>query len=219
MKQLQKNIGYTFNDTSLLELALTHPSVNKKKNYQRLEFLGDSVVGMLVAHIIYDMFPQEKEGELARRLSLLVRGDTLAKVANKIDLGKYLIVSTSEEKSGGRERSSNLEDAMEALIGAIYLDGGIKAATDFVTPRWKEIAADIPEAVKDAKTELQEWAQGRGLPLPSYKMIKTEGSDHSPIFTIEVTVSGYAPATASAGSKKTAQQEAATELLGILKNL
>jgi|CXWL01.1.fsa_nt_gi ribonuclease-3 len=219
MEELQKRIGYKFNDTKLLARSLTHPSLAKQENNQRLEFLGDAVIGLVVARILYDLFPKEQEGELARRQADLVRGETLAQVARDIKLGDALKVATSEIQSGGRDNPSNLEDALEALIGAIYLDGGIKAVEEFTTPRWKELAKNVTSAPKDAKTALQEWAQGCGLPLPVYKLIETVGSAHAPIFTIEVTVQGYEPATAKAASKRVAEQQAAGILLERLSKL
>lgn len=213
MQELQKIIGYQFKNQKLLELALTHPSLAKQENNQRLEFLGDAVIGLVVARIIYDIFPKEQEGELARRQASLVRGETLAQVARDINLGEALRVATSEIQSGGRDNPSNLEDAMEALLGAIYLDGGLTAVEEFAQPRWKKLAENVRSAPKDAKTALQEWAQGSGLPLPAYVLVETIGSAHSPVFTIEVTVKGYAPVQAKAASKRAAEQVAAGILL------
>jgi ribonuclease-3 len=213
MKNLQNRISYQFRDVSLLARALTHPSMGKAENNQRLEFLGDGVVGLVVAKIVYDLFPNEQEGELARRQASLVRGETLAKIARGISLGEVLKVALSEVQSGGRDSDSNLEDAMEALIGAIYLDGGLKAAEDFMIPRWSVLAKSAISAPKDAKTALQELAQGRGLPLPNYQTLEVAGSAHAPYFTIEVSVQGFAPAIAKANNKRTAQREAAKILL------
>ncbi len=218
MEKLQQRIGYKFRDIALLNRALTHPSLSKQENYQRLEFLGDTVIALVVARIIYDLFPDEQEGELARRLAGLVRSETLADVAREIGLGDDLKVALSELQSGGRNNNSNLEDAMEALIGAIYLDGGLAAVEKFAVPIWSQLAKNMVVAPKDAKTSLQEWAQGRGLPLPSYNVLEAEGAAHAPVFTIEVTVKGYAPAQAKASSKRAAQQEAAKILLEKLQN-
>ena len=147
-----------------------------------------------------------------------MRGETLTKVARDIALGDVLKFAASDIRGGGRDNASNLEDALEALIGAIYLDGGLSVVEAFVTPRWKELAKNISTAPKDAKTALQEWAQGRGLPLPTYKLIETIGTAHSPVFTIEVTVQGYEPATAKAPSKRAAEQAAAGILFERLNN-
>lgn len=218
MENLQQRIGYYFKNKDLLTLALTHPSLVGQKNNQRLEFLGDAVLALVVARIVYDLFPDEQEGELARRLAELVRGATLAAVARDIGLGEVLLVAASEKKGGGSDNSSNLEDAIEALIGAIYLDCGLAAVEELVVPIWSKLAKNAVAAPKDSKTALQEWAQGRKLPLPSYKVLETEGTAHAPVFTIEVTVHGYAPASAKAASKRAAQQEAAKILLEKLNN-
>lgn len=214
---LQKQIAYRFRDESLLTLALTHPSVLGVKSNQRLEFLGDSILGAIVAKILYDLYPEEKEGELARRFAGLVRGETLAQAARDIALGSALIIGTSEKQAQGRENDSNLEDAIEALIGAIYLDGGFEAAEAFITPRWTELAKSIHTAPKDGKTALQEWAQGRGLPVPVYVLMETSGPAHAPHFTIEARVQGHASETAAAASKRIAEQTAASALLARLE--
>lgn len=218
MESLQERIGYKFHDSELLKRALTHPSLAKKENNQRLEFLGDAVLGMVVARIIYDLFPGEQEGELARRQAALVRGETLTQAARDIGLGDALKVATSEVQSGGRDNPSNLEDAFEALIGAIYLDGGIAAVESFIAPRWSKLAKSAASAPKDAKTALQEWAQGKGLPLPVYTLIETIGSAHAPVFTMEVRVVNHEAVTAKAPSKRAAEQMAAAILLERLEN-
>lgn len=206
-------LEYVFRDPALLELALTHPSAGKVANNQRLEFLGDSVLGAIVAKMLYEMYPAEPEGELARRHAALVRGETLAQMARDMGLGAELRIAGSEAKSGGRDNPSNLEDALEALIGALYIDGGIEAAQAFILPRWKALAQSTLTPPKDAKTALQEWAQGRGLPVPAYTLAASSGPAHAPLFTMEVTVQGYPPARAEAASKRAAEQLAAEQLL------
>jgi len=213
---LQQHINYNFRDSNLLTLALTHPSVLGAKSNQRLEFLGDSVLGAIVARIVYDMYPDEKEGELARRFSGLVCGETLALVAREIQLGGALIIGTSEKQAQGRDNNSNLEDALEALIGAIFLDGGFEAAEAFIVPRWTQRAQSIETAPKDAKTTLQEWAQARGLPVPHYMLMETSGPAHAPQFVIEAHVQGHNPETAVAASKRAAEQTSASLLLARL---
>lgn len=218
MQALQQRIGYRFKNETLLKLALIHPSLNKGENNQRLEFLGDSVLGAIVAQIVYELYPSEQEGELARRHAALVRGETLAAAAREIGLGEALSMTGSEQQGGGRENNSNLEDAFEALVGALYLDGGWQAAEDFIKPRWLVLAQNIKAPPKDAKTALQEWAQARGLPVPTYTLLETVGPAHAPEFTIEVVVKGYDGAQAKAASKRTAEQMAAEQLLGKLQN-
>ena len=212
MTALEERIGYHFRDGDLLALALTHPSTGRAQSNQRLEFLGDAVLGAIVTRLLYDAYPHEREGELARRHAALVRGDTLTAVAREIRLGEALSVGPSEQ----RDTASNLEDALEALIGAIYLDGGMEAAEAFVVPRWKQLAGRTAEPPKDAKTALQEWAQARGLPVPVYTMVDSTGPAHAPEFTIEVMVQDQPPARAIAASKKQAEQLAAAELLKAL---
>ena len=158
MQNLAAMLGYEFRDEGLLSRALSHPSLGKEGSNQRLEFLGDAVLGLVVAEMLYALYPTEQEGELARRLAALVRGETLAQAARDIGLGEVIKMSASEAASGGREAASNLEDAMEALIGALYLDGGIEAAKAFILPRWEKLAATLASPPKDAKTSLQEWA-------------------------------------------------------------
>lgn len=208
--------GHSFKDTSLLELALTHPSANKSQNNQRLEFLGDSILGAVIAKLLYDLFPSESEGELARRLAGLVRSETLAQIARSIKLGEKLNIAASEEKLGGRDNTSNLEDALEALIGAIYLDGGMEPAEQFILRHWKKLAETTIAPPKDAKTALQEWAQARGLPVPAYQVKSSTGPAHAPQFTMEVSVNGYPPAEATAASKRAAEQLAASQMLTTL---
>jgi ribonuclease-3 len=218
MDALQQRIGYHFRDAGLLKLALTHPSAARGQNNQRLEFLGDAVLALVVSRILYELYPAEQEGELARRRAALVRGETLAQVARDIELGTTLRVGVSETQGRGWENPSNLEDAMEAVIGALYLDGGLETAEAFIAPRWTEIAKQNTAPPKDAKTSLQEWAQARGLPIPSYNVIESTGPAHSPVFTIEVVVQGHPSAQAKAPSKRAAEQEAAGMLLVKLGN-
>jgi ribonuclease-3 len=219
MDALQTRIGYRFRDGGLLALALTHPSVLKQQSNQRLEFLGDAVLGAIVAHVLYGMYPHEQEGELAMRQAALVRGSTLTQVARDIELGEALTLGLSEVQSQGRANPSNLEDALEALVGALYLDGGMAVAEAFVLPRWKAMAEKVEIAPKDAKTALQEWAQARGLPVPAYRLVGSAGPAHAPQFTIEVAVQGQPPAQAMAAAKRMAEQLAASILLKKLNNI
>jgi ribonuclease III len=218
MAGLEERIGYVFRDRSLLSLALTHPSLARAQNNQRMEFLGDALLGMVVAKILYDLYPTEQEGELARRQAALVRGETLTQVARDIRLGEELQIAASEVQAGGRDIASNLEDGLEALIGAMYLDGGIEAVERFAVPRWTALARNTQSPPKDAKTALQEWAQARGLPVPTYQVVDSTGPAHSPVFTIEVSVQGYEGAQAQAASKRAAEQLAAAVLLARLQH-
>ena len=223
MDTIEQKIAYEFTDKTLLKEALTHPSYTKKLNqkainYQRLEFLGDAVLGALISHLIYEMYPNEIEGDLAKRHAGLVSGVTIAEVASAIGLGDNIIMNASEAASGGKANPTILEDVCEALIGAIYLDGGFEEAKRFVFTHWHDLAASAKAPPKDAKTALQEWAQGRGKPLPVYKVVKNEGPAHAPLFTIEVSVEGVESVVAEGASKAKAEQKAATLLLETLRD-
>lgn len=209
---------YIFQSHALAEEALTHPSAAADKNggsahYQRLEFLGDAVLGLVVAEMLFSLFPDETEGELARRQAALVCGETLVPIAKEMELGALLRLSRSEEANSGRENASNLEDAAEAVIGAVYLDGGLEPARNLIRRYWLPYAKQAKEAPKDPKTALQEWAQARSLPLPEYRVLSEDGPAHAPEFLIEVEVQGQPQAQASGPSKKLAEREAARLLL------
>ncbi len=212
MSALENLLNYQFTEPALLNQALTHRSLDGDTNNQRLEFLGDRVLGLVVAHLLYTQFPHEQEGELARRHAALVSKDTLVLVAQEIQLGNAIRMSSAEVAGGGRESVSHLEDACEALIGALYLDGGMEVAQGFVERYWRPLLLAVKEPPKDAKTALQEWAQAQGFPLPEYVELKRSGPDHAPEFTIEVRV-GERSACGTAGAKRAAEQEAAEALL------
>jgi len=211
-------VEHRFSDLSLLTEALTHPSAtgrgkNALRNNQRLEFLGDRVLGLIVAHLLIARFPHEEEGPLSRRHAALVRRETLAEIAGSFGLGDMLTFARSEEAGNGRVNPSILADALEALIGALYLDGGLEPAEHFVRARWESHARAMGQPPRDAKTALQEWAQGRGLSLPSYTLIDTSGPAHAPLFEVQVSLADFPPMAASASSKRQAEQAAAKALL------
>ncbi|MGE0715981.1 MAG: ribonuclease III [Alphaproteobacteria bacterium] len=210
---LAEIVGHHFADRRLLHEALLHPSAAQGgPSYERLEFLGDRVLGLVVAEILWRRFPAEPEGLLARRYAGHVRRETLAEIARGIDLGRYVLLARGEEEEGGRAKEGTLADCLEAVIGAIYLDGGLEAAAAFIRRHWDQrIAARTPP--REPKTALQEWAQGRGLPLPRYETLASEGPDHAPAFTVSVTIEGRPPATATGNSKRTAERAAAAALL------
>lgn len=211
---LEKTAGYTFSDRALLATALTHASVvGAKDNNERLEFLGDRVLGLVASELLYRSFPDEKEGPLAKRLTALVCRSALAAVAEKIALGSYMRLSAGETKAGGVQKETILADAVEALIGAIYLDGGLEAARKFIHAHWEGMLSAAAAPPEDAKTKLQEWAQAQGLPLPHYRVLSRTGADHSPVFEVEVKVEGQGSAKGSASSKRAAEKIAATTLL------
>ncbi len=220
-QDLSGRLDYPFRDGALLTQALTHPSViasqatGKRRftEYERLEFLGDRVLGLVVAELLYKSFPNEPEGDLAKRFAALVREETLAQVAHTLRLGAHLRLSPGEDSSGGRDNPRVLADACEALIGAIYLDGGFEPAQRVVTRLWSALLDQISAPPKDAKTRVQEWAQARGLGLPRYVVCEQGGPAHNPHFVVEVQIDTVTPAQGSGTSKRAAEQAAATSLL------
>jgi ribonuclease-3 len=214
---LAEVLGYRFRQKSHLTQALTHASATaqarKRGDYQRLEFLGDRVLGLIVADMLLEAFPKADEGQLARRFNALVRRETCAEIARALDLGAHVILGQSEISSGGRSKRAILADACESVIGAIYLDGGFEAARDFVERQWKPrmLAADRPQ--RDAKTALQEWAQGRGMPPPVYDIIERTGPDHAPRFRVRASISGLEPAMGEGYARRDAEQKAAAAYL------
>jgi ribonuclease III len=217
--QLAELLDHQFQRPSLLIEAVTHPSATprrgiSRRGYERLEFLGDRVLGLVVAELLWRRFPEETEGELTRRHTQLVRRETLAEVALTIGLSASIIVSPGEDAAGVRDNPSVLADVCEAVIAALYLDGGIDAAAQFVQRWWDTRLGGAPP--RDPKTALQEWAQARGLPLPDYRTVATEGPAHRRIFTVSVAVNGVPPATASGASKRAAETAAAAAALATL---
>lgn len=211
------SLDYQFKNSSLLRMALTHASVGELGlDNERLEFLGDRVLGLIIADLLLSRFPEEKEGALAKRHAALVRREALARVAEEIGLGGELILAKSENEGGGRSNPTLLADACEALMGAIYRDGGLAPAQAFVHRYWEKMVGESAKPPTDAKTSLQEWAQARGLPLPSYKVLGSEGPPHEPVFTIEVSLPDISPAVAKGSSKRVAEQAAARQMLDII---
>jgi ribonuclease III len=224
-EELRHIIGYEFARHELLEEALTHPSAlvperrrrrrptPVKRDFERLEFLGDRVLGLLIADHLWRRFEGEPEGDLTRRHTHLVRREALVRVAETIGLGRYLVLSRAEATAGAAGNPGILADACEALIAAIYLDGGFEAASAFVRRFWEPLIDEMEEPPRDPKTALQEWVQARGLALPAYELVATSGPDHAPLFTIAANVAGGDPATATASSKRSAEAKAAAILL------
>lgn len=213
--QLQQRLGYQFIDPDLLTLALSHRSVAAENN-ERLEFLGDSILGLVVTDFLYREFPQAREGDLSRMRSHIVRGESLAEVAKQLALGPDLLLGSGEMKSGGHRRDSILGDTVEALIGAVYLDRGIEAAREIVTAWFKSFFDSALQAqpVKDAKTALQEWLQHGNKPLPDYQLVSTGGEAHSRLFTVSCKIAAVEAAmTATASSRRRAEQMVAEQLL------
>jgi ribonuclease III len=219
---LSETLGHRFARPALLTEALTHASAVSRQRgrggsgqgYERLEFLGDRVLGLVVAELLWRRFPDEAEGALTRRHTQLVRREALAQVARVIDLGRYLILSLGEDVARTREVAGVLGDACEAVIAALYLDGGLAAAERFIHRYWARLIEADATPPRDPKTALQEWAQARGYALPRYDTLNIEGPAHERRFTVSVTVAALAPEAAAGTSKRAAEVAAAAALLG-----
>ena len=214
---IQARLEYSFSDLSLLQRAVTHASLSgdteNTRSLERLEFLGDRVLGLLTAENLWRRYPQYSEGDMAPRLNALVRKDTCAKAAKAIGLDKVIRLSQAEEENGGRQKPAILGDACEALLGALYIDGGLAAANKAYGMYWLEDFDRLAERYKDSKTTLQEWAQAEHKVTPKYTVLKNSGPAHEPVFTVEVSVQGLSPESASGNSKRSAQTLAAQKLL------
>ncbi|WP_170476888.1 ribonuclease III [Ruegeria arenilitoris] len=218
IKAFQKRLGYEFSNPKLLIRALTHGSVSSptRPDNQRLEFLGDRVLGLVMASALLEADQKATEGQLAPRFNALVRKEACAEVARQIDLGAVLKLGRSEMLSGGRRKQALLGDAMEAVIAAIYRDAGFEASRDVILRLWGDRIRNVESDARDAKTALQEWAQARGQNPPSYVEISRSGPDHSPLFTIAARLQDGTEAQATAGSKRLAEQAAAKAMLTTL---
>jgi ribonuclease-3 len=214
----EDRIGYRFTDPALLEQALTHISAltgarNRGGSYQRLEFLGDHVLGLIVSDMLFRAFPKADEGEMSRRLADLVRKEACADVARSIELGSAIRLGASESNAGGRGRAAILADVCEALIGAVFIDGGYPAASELIERLWEARMRAPARPLRDAKTVLQEWAQARGLPTPAYREVERKGPDHDPEFRVTVELPDRATAEGLGRSKRAAEQAAAAAML------
>ncbi|AQR61940.1 ribonuclease III [Brevundimonas sp. LM2] len=220
---LVERLGHDFRDPTLLERALTHSSVGEgadkaagkpARHNERLEFLGDRVLGLLVAQRLHQDFPAADEGELSSRLHALVDKHACGRVGERLKVGDALRLSPGESKTGGRRKEGVVADAMEALLAAVFLDAGLDAARAVFDRAWaEELASPPPRALNNPKSALQEWAQGHGRPLPTYRVVAQTGSDHAPTFTVEVSIEGVEPLTAPGRSRQDAEKKAATAML------
>lgn len=215
LEDVEKATGHTFEQRELLKRAMTHSSASSDgvRDLERLEFLGDRVLGLLTAEALWRRYPDLAEGELAPRLNKLVRKETCADAARHFELGDALTLSPGEENNGGRERDAILGDAMEALLGALYIDGGLEAARAVWDQYWGARFDEIAAAHRDPKTSFQEWAQAQGYGTPSYSDVGRKGPDHAPQFTVEVRAGKLAPEQGVGSSKRDAQAAAALALL------
>ena len=214
----EKRIGYRFSNPALLEQALPHISAltgarNRAGSYQRLEFLGDHVLGLVISDMLFRAFAKADEGEMSRRLADLVRKEACADVARAIELGETIRLGASEANAGGRGRTAILADVCEALIGAVFVDGGYPAAAALIERLWSERMRTPARPLRDSKTVLQEWAQARGLPTPAYREVERKGPDHDPEFRVTVELPHLAPAEGLGRSKRAAEQAAAAAML------
>lgn len=213
-------LGYQFQDESLLSRALTHSSASAQ-SYERLEFLGDAILGAIVADMLYRQYPAEKEGRLSRMRASIVNQDSLAKIALKSGLNEHVVLGESEIRAGGRDRQSILADVVEAVIGALYLDGGLAACQQFVHRWFKHLieTISIQPNIKDPKSTLQEWAQAKHLPLPIYQVLNISGKAHQQTFEVSCQVDSLEhQTTGKASSRRKAEQQAAKAYLELLNN-
>lgn len=218
VEQLEKELAHTFSDKTLIKDALTHSSTGNESNYERLEFLGDRVLGLIVAELLFERFPGEREGDLAKRLAALVQGSTLAKMAQKIQLGSYIDFSAAEAQAGGAENENILADVFEAVMGALYQDSGFQKCRDLIERLWADDFFNTNAPPQHPKTELQEWAQAQGLPLPMYEIVDQTGPDHAPVFDIKLSIKGHSDVIAKGASRQQAEKEAAKMFLENLGN-
>jgi ribonuclease-3 len=215
--ELCGRLGHDFGKPELLTLALTHasarPSAKPNEDNERLEFLGDRVLGLAIAEMLIARFPTAREGELARWYNHLVRTETCAEVGKSWNVGAHILMSGGEAGSGGRRKTTILANACEAVLGAVFMDAGYEVARTIIHRDWEPFLGELKEAAPDAKSVLQEWVQGQELPLPRYLEIGREGPDHAPCFTAEVQVEGMAPERGEGANKRQAEQAAAHAML------
>jgi ribonuclease III len=214
-KALQEKTGHAFLDLARLERAMTHASARNKEgsDYERLEFLGDRVLGLVVAELLFAKFPNADEGELSIRLNSLVDAETCAEIADDLDLHLLIRKGSDMGQLDGKRLSNVRADVVESLIATIYMDGGLAAARPFIEAHWGPRAVEVDAGRRDAKTELQEWAHREGGVQPTYSVIRRTGPDHEPVFSVQLSVPGFSPETADGPSKRLAERDAAEKML------
>ena len=212
LKELEGILQYEFKNKDLLHKALTHKSYSENNN-EKLEFLGDRVLALVIADLLLAEFPSETEGALAKRFAELVRRETLAEIARKAGIANHIFLGDSEKERGGQKSKTILADVCESLLGAMYLDGGLEPPRAFIEQYFLPRLQEAVKPPQDAKTALQEWAQSKGYGLPIYRQVLCAGPDHAPVFTISVTVKGISPAQGTGSSKRIAEQSAAKQFL------
>jgi len=219
MRKLEQTLGYIFKNPRLLEQALTHPSAlpsGQGVEFERLEFLGDRVLGLVVAAWLFEEFPREKEGDMAKRLAGLVRKETLVEIAKLIDLDQFMVMKRERSSSGDKRLETLLADGCEALIGAFYLDGGLAVAHSFIHQYWENRFKETPEPPRDSKSILQEWIQGKGKSHPQYVVLASSGPAHAPHFIVQVSIEGIKPVIGEGSSKRLAEKVAAQNMLDMI---
>jgi ribonuclease-3 len=224
MKELIKVLNYQFTNENLLKQALTHPSVIqtphiKTAHYERLELLGDTVLSLVITELLLEKYPEDNEGALAKKRATLICGDILSNIAHQLGIHEYIIMSGGEEKAGGKTNPRILENVVEALIGAMYLDGGLEVCKKFICEFWAEALENTTAVPVDPKAYLQEWAQKSGKSIPNYAILEQEGPAHKPIFTVEVTVEDLPKFQAQGSSRKIAEKLAAEQVIIYIQNL
>lgn len=220
LQRFSSRIGYKFKNFALLKQALTHCSAGSK-NYERYEFLGDSILSFIIANALFLKFPDKTEGQLSRLRAFLVNGEMLAEIAAEVELGEYLVLGQGELKSGGYRRGSILADALEAVIAAVFLDGGIEASKSLVLSLYHSRLNDeaLDNNLKDPKTQLQEYLQAQRKPLPDYTLIKVQGEEHEQLFYVNCKVEGLKLSAVGLGpNRRKAEQDAAKQLLQLIKD-
>ena len=217
LQALEAKLNYSFANADLVRVALTHASHVGQKNYERLEFLGDRVLGLMVSESLYLRFPQEDEGDLAKRLAALVQGSFLARVARDMQLAPFIIFSEAEKTAGGHKNENIIADVVESVLGALYIDGGYDVVYEVILRLWGDNIEILEKAPQDPKTELQEWVQARGLNLPKYEVVGRDGPDHAPEFTVELSIEGYPSITDQGTSRRQTEKTVARRMLKILK--
>lgn len=222
MNLLYKKLNYTFKNAELLKESLIHQSFNlgsdkASKSYQRFEFLGDAVLMLVITELLVGEFVFETEGDLAKRRSLLVSRDVLFEIAQKLELSQHILMSDDEYKVGGRQNPNILEDVLEAIIGAMYLDGGLEVCKHFITKHWLTLIRSHALPPVEVKSALQEWSQNQGKGIPKYTLLNKEGEDHKPVFTIKVTLPDMPSFLGKGESKKIAEKHAAQMMLEYIK--